>query len=286
MSDHYRGRFAPSPTGPLHLGSMACAMASFLDARAHGGAWLIRIEDIDPPRDIPGADKDIIDTLGRFHLSSDEPILWQHDRYDRYQAAFDSLVRDGRVYGCSCTRSQIKARSEELGLPGGIYPGTCRSGASADARSWRFRTDAEPIAFVDRACGPYTQSVEKEVGDFVLKRADGLWAYQLAVVVDDADQGMTHIVRGRDLLDNTPRQIALQRALGVPTPSYLHIDLVLNKSGQKLSKQQGAARVPTEAPLSVLEALWLHLGGEKIGADSLDAFWSIAAQLWGRRYAR
>ena len=214
MSDHYRGRFAPSPTGPLHLGSMACAMASFLDARAHGGAWLIRIEDIDPPRDIPGADKDIIETLGTFHLTSDEPI-----------------------------------------------------------------------AFVDRACGPYTQSVEKEVGDFVLKRADGLWAYQLAVVVDDADQGMTHIVRGRDLLDNTPRQIALQRALGVPTPSYLHIDLVLNESGQKLSKQQGAARVPTESPLSVLEALWLHLGGEKIGADSLDAFWSRAAELWGRRYA-
>ncbi len=282
ISSCYRGRFAPSPTGPLHLGSLACALSSYLDARAHGGAWIVRIEDIDPPRDVPGADAEIVRTLEAFHMQSDEPVVWQSRRSALYEAALRKLREDGRVYGCACSRASIALAAASAGLPTGVYPGTCRNGTGGAAvRSYRFRIEPPSlVTFRDRHCGPFTQDVAREVGDFVLRRADGLWAYQLAVVVDDADQGITHVVRGRDLLDNTPRQILLQRALNAPTPSYLHIDLITGENGQKLSKQNKAKAVPTNEPLATIESLWSVMGYPRIGADSLDAFLDCACRIW------
>jgi len=197
-------------------------MASFLDARAHDGVWLVRIEDIDPPRDIPGAGEHIIRTLARLGLASDEPVLWQHDRHEAYQAALDRLIAQGRVYGCACSRKEVALRAAELGLPAGVYPGTCRLGTHGrPVRAMRFLTTSGTTTFTDRLCGDFTQDVEHEVGDFVLKRADGLWAYQLAAIVDDIHQGVTDVVRGADLLDNTPRQIQLIEALGAQAPRSL-----------------------------------------------------------------
>ena len=285
MPGTYIGRFAPSPTGPLHLGSMACALASWLDARAHGGEWLVRIEDIDPPRDVPGADREILALLGRFALDSDREPVWQSRRSHLYEAALEKLSRVGRVYGCACTRSEIAAANAAAGLPTGVYPGTCRNGTQGRTpRALRFRTDSDPITFVDRLAGAVTQNVEREVGDFVVRRADGLWAYQLAVTVDDFEQGITHVVRGADLLDNTARQIALQRALGLPTPVYMHIPLVVDAAGAKLSKQTKAAPVAGLEPLSVLERLWTHFGFPAMGADSLQAFLHTAVELWRERF--
>lgn len=284
MSD-YVGRFAPSPTGPLHFGSLVCAMATYLDARAHAGTWLIRIEDIDPPRDIPGADADIIRTLAGFGMQSDKDIVWQSDRHALYETALDKLKNSGRVYGCACSRSEILAQDQALGLTPGIYPGTCRCGTHGrDIRAWRFLTDKVPVSFVDRIQGTYTQNVEDDVGDFVVKRADGLWAYQLAVVVDDADQKVTHVVRGADLLDNTPRQILLQKALGFETPIYMHIPVVTDANGQKLSKQTKAKPVSCDDPLPVLQSAFEFLGFHKISAKNLDAFWQSATQCWAEKY--
>ncbi|MGN1210009.1 MAG: tRNA glutamyl-Q(34) synthetase GluQRS [Duodenibacillus sp.] len=277
----YIGRFAPSPTGPLHLGSMACALASWLDARAHGGTWLVRIEDIDPPRDVPGADRRILDTLSAFDLIGDGPVLWQHDRGAAYEAALEELKRRGLAYGCACTRAEVAREAALRHLAPGVYPGTCRNGTGGrPIRAWRFRTGGRTVAFTDRRMGLYQQNVEKDVGDFVIRRADGLWAYQLAVVVDDAHQGVTHVVRGCDLIDNTPRQMLLQEALGLPTPEYLHIALVTDESGQKLSKQTHAAPVPVEHPLATLEVVGRHLGLPSIGADSLPAFLTCAVVCW------
>ena len=256
----YRGRFAPSPTGPLHAGSLVAALASWLDARAHGGQWLVRIEDVDGPRCPPGMDQVILGQLATLGLVPDEPPVWQSRRGERYQAALDRLIASGHVYGCACTRAEIaaavgpRARHGEL-----VYPGTCRpenGGTNGrPVRAWRFRAEGR-IDWQDRRLGAQSQDLETEVGDFVLKRADGLWAYQLAVVVDDAEQGITDVVRGEDLADNTPRQIALQRALGLPTPRYLHTPLVLAVDGQKLSKQNGAAALDLRDPLARLrEAL-------------------------------
>ena len=268
----YRGRFAPSPTGALHAGSLVAAMASFLDARAHDGVWLVRIEDIDPPRDIPGAGEHIIRTLARLGLASDEPVLWQHDRHEAYQAALDRLIAQGRVYGCACSRKEVALRAAELGLPAGVYPGTCRLGTHGrPVRAMRFLTTSGTTTFTDRLCGDFTQDVEHEVGDFVLKRADGLWAYQLAAIVDDIHQGVTDVVRGADLLDNTPRQIQLIEALGAQAPCYMHLPLVLNLEGQKLSKQQGATPLDEDDPLGELERAWMHLGFDRLGADSIHA---------------
>lgn len=282
----YVGRFAPSPTGPLHLGSMACALASWLDARAHDGQWLIRIEDIDPPRDVPGADRRILDVLAAFELTSDAPVVWQHDRDALYRDAWQQLRSRGLVYGCACTRSQIAQRNRALGLPAGVYPGTCRGGVPEQAvRAWRFRTKDRTVHFTDRRMGKQAQNVEREVGDFVVLRADGLWAYQLAVVVDDHAQGVTHVVRGADLLDNTARQIALAQALGYVNVRYMHIALVCDAQGNKLSKQTHAAAVGTDACLTVLELLWQHLGFDKrIGADSVAAFLRCATDLWRERW--
>ena len=282
----YRGRFAPSPTGALHAGSLVAAMASFLDARAHDGVWLVRIEDIDPPRDIPGAGEHIIRTLARLGLASDEPVLWQHDRHEAYQAALDRLIAQGRVYGCACSRKEVALRAAELGLPAGVYTGTCRLGTHGrPVRAMRFLTTSGTTTFTDRLCGDFTQDVEHEVGDFVLKRADGLWAYQLAAIVDDIHQGVTDVVRGADLLDNTPRQIQLIEALGAQAPRYMHLPLVLNPEGQKLSKQQGATPLDEDDPLGELERAWMHLGFDRLGADSIHAFWDAALPLWKSRHA-
>lgn len=284
LPTQYRGRFAPSPTGLLHRGSLAAALASWLDARAHDGVWLVRIEDIDPPRDVPGAAEHILETLGRLGLESDEPVRFQHDRYEAYQAALEKLQAAGRIYGCACSRTQIREKAVALGLASNVYPGTCREGTNGrPARMLRFRLDPGLIRFTDRWCGPYEQDVEHECGDFVVKRADGLWAYQLAVVADDIDQNITDIVRGADLLDNTPRQIQLTRALGGTPARYMHVPLVLNDRGEKLSKQQGAVPL-TENLLDELERAFVHLGFPRIGADDRAAFLRTAVPLWQERF--
>ncbi|CAN7572687.1 tRNA glutamyl-Q(34) synthetase GluQRS [Pseudorhodoferax sp. LjRoot39] len=258
----YTGRFAPSPTGPLHAGSLVAALASWLDARAHGGRWLVRIEDVDAPRCPPGLDTLILSQLAACQLLPDEEPLWQSRRGALYQAALDRLVDSGHAYPCACSRSEI-AQAQPARRHGElIYPGTCRQGLHGrPARAWRLRTDQSgPVAWTDRRLGPQQQDVERAVGDFVLRRADGLWAYQLAVVVDDADQGITDVVRGEDLADNTPRQLLLQRALGLPTPRYLHTPLVLGANGEKLSKQNGAQALALDNPAAALQAAASRLG--------------------------
>ena len=296
----YTGRFAPSPTGPLHAGSLVAALASWLDARAHGGTWLVRIEDVDTTRCLPGMDRVILQQLGQCGLHSDQPPLYQSQRSSAYQQALDALVQRCLAYPCGCSRKEIEATLAQQGAGKPrhgelVYPGTCRSGLhGAVPRAWRLRTDiymknsplalinkgqeatdsivftasrnnnVEPLigptAWCDRRLGPQQQDVAAEVGDFVLKRTDGCFAYQLAVVVDDAAQGITHVVRGEDLADNTARQILLQRALGVPTPHYLHTPLVLGDNGEKLSKQNGAQAINADAPLATLNGAAQALG--------------------------
>ncbi len=291
----YRGRFAPSPTGPLHYGSLVSALASWLDARAHQGAWLVRIEDIDGPRTVPGAAEAILATLERFGMRADEPPVWQSERMARYGQALEQLKSAGAIYPCGCTRKEIAdsllhahARNTTL-----AYPGTCRNGLHGKpARAWRLRVpdgDAAVITFEDRWQGTQTQNLATEVGDFVLRRADDQWAYQLAVVVDDADAGITHIVRGADLMDSTARQIYLQRRLGVPTPAYLHVPVVTNEQGEKLSKQNGATALDNDRPLEALSAAARHLGLDlPHGADhgTLDDFYAAATAAWAKRMGR
>jgi len=294
----YRGRFAPSPTGPLHAGSLVSALASYLDARAHHGAWLVRIEDIDGPRTVAGAADEILATLARFGMRADAPPEWQSRRVARYRAALEQLQSDGHVYPCGCTRKEIAdsqphAHRRNATL---IYPGTCRGGLHGKpARAWRMRVPdaagpdgAPPIRFDDRWQGPQQQDLATEVGDFVLLRADGQWAYQLAVVVDDAAAGITHVVRGADLLDSTARQIWLQRCLRVPTPAWMHVPVVTNAAGDKLSKQTGAQPLDASRPLPALVAAARHLGLElRDGASaSLDAFYADATRAWTRRLAQ
>lgn len=265
MTPRYRGRFAPSPTGPLHAGSLVAALASWLDARAHGGRWLVRIEDVDGPRCPPGTGEFILGQLAALGLVPDEPPVWQSDRGALYQAALDRLIESGLAYGCACTRAEIAAAYERQIGPRPkhgelVYPGTCRHGTGGrPVRAWRYRVSGR-IDWQDRRLGAQSQDLEAEVGDFVLKRADGLWAYQLAVVVDDAEQGITDVVRGEDLADNTPRQIALQRALALPTPRYLHTPLVLAADGHKLSKQNGAAAIDQSDPAARLREAAARLG--------------------------
>jgi glutamyl-Q tRNA(Asp) synthetase len=267
----YRGRFAPSPTGLLHAGSLVAALASWLDARAHGGVWLVRIEDVDTPRCVAGADAQVLAQLAQCGLLPDEPPVWQSQRGAHYAAALDALRAIGRVYPCGCTRRDIalaldasgqgKPRHGEL-----VYPGTCRHGLHGKPpRATRVLScDADEADIVidwhDRRLGAQRQNLTQAVGDFVLHRADGLWAYQLAVVVDDARQGITHVVRGEDLADNTPRQIHLQRLLGLPLPQYLHTPLVLGANGEKLSKQNGAAALDLADPARALHAAATTLG--------------------------
>ena len=311
------GRFAPSPTGALHAGSLVAALASWLDVRAQGGRWLVRIEDVDTPRCVPGADQRILQQLADCGLVPDEAPTWQSQRGHLYEAALARLVDEGLAYPCACSRKDIAMAQAALGrsatrgveLP---YPGTCRPERGAlqgrAARAWRLHTGrlmpnqppaqdgpapaathsianaALTIAWNDRRLGPQRQDVATAVGDFVLRRADGLWAYQLAVVVDDAAQGITHVVRGEDLADNTPRQILLQRALGLPTPLYLHTPLVLAADGEKLSKQNGAEAVDTRAPLQALNAAAAPLGlppAHNSDVRGALAFWTDA---WRTRW--
>ena len=286
----YIGRFAPSPTGPLHAGSLVAALASWLDARAHGGRWLVRIEDVDLPRCVPGADRVILRQLADCGLLPDEPPVYQSQRSAMYQQALDDLVARGLAYPCACSRRDIEAEQQRLGRVKSrhgelVYPGTCRDGLHGKApRAWRLRVNAGHVAWSDRRLGPQTQDVEREVGDFVLKRADGYFAYQLAVVVDDGAQGITHIVRGADLADNTARQILLQRHFSLPTPAYLHTPLVLGANGEKLSKQNGALALDTHDPLLALQTaaavLGLQVSGTTVG-DCLRAATAQWADLWG-----
>jgi glutamyl-Q tRNA(Asp) synthetase len=267
----YVGRFAPSPTGLLHAGSVVAALASWLDARAHAGRWLVRIEDVDTPRCSAAAEDGILRQLAALQLLPDEAPLRQSARGHHYENALDSLLQASLAYPCSCTRREIEQQLLAAGRPltrhaDRVYPGTCRQGLQGRAaRAWRLRTldpqgGARVIGWTDRRLGPQSQDVTLEIGDFVLRRADGLWAYQMAVVVDDAAQGVTDVVRGEDLADNTARQILLQRALGVATPRYLHLPLVRAVDGEKLSKQHGAEPVDVSRPLSVLGAAAAHLG--------------------------
>ncbi len=263
----YRGRFAPSPTGPLHAGSLVAALASWLDARAHGGQWLVRIEDTDTPRCQAGADQEILRQLATLGLLPDAAPIYQSSRSALYQSALDALLAQGHAYPCACSRSEIEAALANLGNSALrhadlVYPGTCRNGLRGrPARAVRLCTaDAGITHWQDQRLGAQQQDVAADVGDFVLRRADSLWAYQLAVVVDDAAQGITHVVRGEDLADNTARQILLQRALGLPTPQYRHVPLVLGTDGQKLSKQNGAAPLDLQTPLATLQGAAHALG--------------------------
>ena len=262
----YIGRFAPSPTGPLHAGSLVAALASWLDARAHNGQWLVRIEDIDTPRCVKGADQGILEQLSACGLVADSEPKWQSQRTHLYENALSHLINKGWVYPCGCSRKEIEdiyvSQGQDIARhSAAIYPGTCRDGLNGKpARSWRLNVQTvmealhlpQTLQWHDRRMGHQQQDVAREVGDFVLKRADGLWAYQLAVVVDDADQGITHVVRGEDLHDNTARQILLQKALGLPTPIYMHTPLVMGDNGEKLSKQNGALALDLQDPLTVL----------------------------------
>ncbi|MFO1271583.1 MAG: tRNA glutamyl-Q(34) synthetase GluQRS [Rubrivivax sp.] len=282
----YRGRFAPSPTGPLHAGSLVAALASWLDARAAGGAWLVRIEDTDRPRCPPGTAERILRQLAACGLMSDEPVLWQSTRDAAYAGALQRLLDAGQAYPCGCTRAEIDAVWAARGVAASAhverpYPGTCRGGLRGKpARSVRLRVPPGVVEWTDRRLGVQRQDVEAEVGDFVLRRADGLWAYQLAVVVDDAAQGITDVVRGEDLGDNTPRQIVLQRALGFATPRYLHTPLVLAADGQKLSKQTGAAALDLDEPLRALEAAAAVLGLPRREAASTAGWLAQAVAAW------
>ena len=285
----YVGRFAPSPSGPLHEGSMVAALASYLDARAHHGRWLVRIEDIDEGRNVAGAAEGMLALLHQLGMHADGEVVWQSARKHLYEAASERVAR--MAYPCGCNRREIT--DSHLGFaPDGaaIYPGTCRDGLAPgrSARSLRVRVpsaayNADLIEFNDRLAGHVSQRLATESGDFVLKRADGFWAYQLAVVVDDADQGVTDVVRGADLLDSTPRQIYLQRLLGVPTPRYLHVPVIRNSVGEKLSKQTGALAVAPGDEAAAVAALVkaARFLGLDIGAPpSLAAFWQVAVPAW------
>lgn len=281
----YHGRFAPSPTGPLHFGSLVAAIGSYLQARHHGGSWRVRIEDLDPPREMLGTADAILRTLEQYGFEWDGTVLYQSSRHEAYREALEQLRRDGRSYRCNCSRKQISEEAHRLGLPAGVYPGSCRTSAISGHQPHAIRllcSEAE-ISFTDGIQGHFSQRLEEEVGDFVLRRADGLFAYQLAVVVDDAYQGITEVVRGSDLLDNTPRQIALQQALGLDSPDYLHLPVVLNSQGQKLSKQNFAPALDTAQPLPVLWQGLAFLGQRPIPEllqGDINALWRWAIEHW------
>jgi glutamyl-Q tRNA(Asp) synthetase len=290
----YAGRFAPSPTGLLHAGSLVAALASWLDARASDGRWLVRIEDLDTPRNVDGAVEGILAQLARCGLVPDAPPVRQSARTALYAAALARLEAAGLAYPCGCSRRDLaiaggpsaEARSRHAER---VYPGTCRSGLHGKApRSVRLRTDlaaAEPVVWVDRRLGPMSEDVAAHVGDFVLERADGIWAYQLAVVVDDAAQGITDVVRGEDLASNTARQILLQRCLGLPTPRYLHTPLVRAASGEKLSKQTGAEPLSLDRPLEALRAAAAVLDLDARGTG-LAHWLASAVAVWRARWPR
>jgi glutamyl-Q tRNA(Asp) synthetase len=276
----YRGRFAPSPTGPLHLGSLIAATASYLQARSQRGEWWVRIEDIDPPREIAGASDAILRTLEAFGFEWDGPVQYQSQRTARYTAALAELRERGLVYPCACSRKDIAESS-----PQGVYPGTCRKGLrpSQQARAWRVRTTEQPIEFIDKIQGRQVTDLDREAGDFILFRADGYYAYQLATGVDDADQGITEVVRGADLLESTPRQCYLQQALQLPSPAYAHHPVVITANGDKLSKQNLAPALNTQRPVPALFAALRFLGQAapaELEKSDLTELWRWAQTHW------
>lgn len=282
----YRGRFAPSPTGPLHFGSLVAAVGSYLDARSQGGEWLVRMEDIDAPRNVPGAAEGILGTLEAFGFAWDGPVLWQSTRLEAYRAALQRLVADGFAYGCACSRKEIADSASRPAIGGGLaYPGTCRNGLPPGraARAWRLRVDDRETAFDDRLQGRIVQHLERDVGDFVLLRADGQFAYQLAVVVDDAWQGITDVVRGADLIDSTPRQLRLQACLGFPVLRYAHLPVAANAAGEKLSKQTLAPALEAGRAAAELVRALAFLGQEppaELARAAVAEVWQWALQHW------
>ncbi|MGM0593825.1 MAG: tRNA glutamyl-Q(34) synthetase GluQRS [Pseudomonadota bacterium] len=288
MSEHssdYRGRFAPSPTGPLHFGSLVAAVGSYLQARHQGGQWRVRIEDLDPPREVPGASRQILTTLERYGLEWDGEVWFQSARHDAYLEVLERLRRQGLTYRCGCSRKQSAEAARGLGLPPGVYPGTCRSRPAPrhGKHAIRLLTQGCNVEFEDAIQGELSEDVEHEVGDFILRRADGLFAYQLAVVVDDAEQGITEVVRGSDLLGSTARQIALQRLLGYPTPRYQHLPVAVNRDGQKLSKQTFAPALDDDRPMPALWQALAFLGQQpprELLDGELESLWRWALEHW------
>jgi glutamyl-Q tRNA(Asp) synthetase len=279
-----RGRFAPSPTGPLHFGSLVAAVGSYLQAKSRGGEWLVRIEDLDPPREVPGAADDILRTLEAFGLHWDGEVVYQSRRHGRYEQALEELKSRGALYPCACSRREVSDSSIK-GVDGPVYPGTCRPGIAPDRapRAWRVRVDGATVEFTDVLQGRRCRHLASAFGDFVLRRADGFFAYQLAVVVDDADQGISEVVRGADLIESTPRQIHLQRLLNLPTPEYLHLPVVLNARGEKLSKQTFAAPLDIARPLPSLLRVMRFLGQEvspELADGGIEDFWRWAVAHW------
>lgn len=282
----YRGRFAPSPSGPLHFGSLIAALGSYLDARAAGGEWLLRIEDVDAPRTVAGAAEDILGVLAALGFDWDGAPVWQSRRLERYRAALDALTAEDLVYPCACTRREIADSRLATAADGGlIYPGTCRQGLprGRSARAWRLRVPEISVGFDDAIQGRVEQSLAREVGDFVLLRADGQFAYQLAVVVDDADAGITDVVRGADLLDSTPRQIWLQRCLGLPALRYAHLPVATNPAAEKWSKQTLAPALDAGLGVPLLARAMRFLGQAvppDVVHESLPRFWDWAIAHW------
>lgn len=282
---HYIGRFAPSPTGNLHAGSLAAALASACDAYLHDGHWLLRIEDIDPPRVVAGSAFAIITALNALGFRWHGEIVFQSTRNARYLATFARLAAKGLIYACTCSRTKVAAATPRRTADGEpIYAGTCAHGLpdGRAARAWRMRMPDTDISFEDRWCGMQRENPAHDTGDIILRRADGLWAYQLAVVVDDLDAGVTDVVRGADLLHSTARQIAIYRALDAAVPNYLHVPLVRNEAGEKLSKQTLAHPVDTNQPLLALEAAAHHLGLDLPVTRTLSQFWRLAPIAWER----
>jgi glutamyl-Q tRNA(Asp) synthetase len=284
---HYRGRFAPSPTGPLHFGSMVAAVGSFLQAKSRGGEWLVRMEDLDPPRVVPGAADEILRALEAFGLHWDGAVMYQSRRHGVYEAALKMLERLDAIYPCACSRREI-ADSSVSGVDGPVYPGTCRVGLPEGRapRAWRVRVNGRAIEFLDAVQGRVVRDLAADFGDFVVRRADGYFAYQLAVVVDDAEQGITEIVRGADLIESTPRQIHLQNLLGLPTPDYLHLPVALSTRQEKLSKQTFAAPADTARPLPMLYQVLRFLGQDPppaLAESSVDDLWRWAVAHWDVR---
>lgn len=277
----YVGRFAPSPTGPLHFGSLLAAVASYLQAKTNRGQWLVRIEDIDPPREIAGADAQIIDALHAYGFEWDGPVIYQSESTDKHESYLDDLLQRKLAYPCKCSRRTI--RDAPKGTLGRIYPGTCRNGCDSDDVTIRVLTHDDPISFDDGLQGHMSQRLESESGDFVIKRRDSLIAYHMAVVVDDHLQGISEVVRGIDLIDSTPRQIHLQRLLGFATPKYLHIPVAINSDGQKLSKLTGASGIPLGNPgphlVASLAALQQNVAA-KLERAPLGEIWAWAKENW------
>ncbi len=281
MKSPYRGRFAPSPSGPLHFGSLIAAVGSYLDARAVGGTWLVRIEDLDPPRVVPGAADDILRTLELYGLCWDESVLYQSQNQEAYQQALNRLTDLNDTYPCSCSRREIREATGQTS----IYPGTCRKGAAKNntPQTIRLRVENTVIEYQDRLAGTVQENLATQVGDFVIQRADGLFAYQLAVVVDDAAQGITDVVRGHDLFDNTARQIHLQQQLGYQTPHYLHLPIAAWPDGSKYSKQTHAPTISPENPAAQLIQALQFLGQaipQELASEKLATLWQWAIENW------